>query len=466
MPDTRRQMNLAAFWLPPGAHNAGWLMPNAAKGTENTFEHYKHVAQLAEAGKMDALFFQDTVAMGRTDLLVRGDPNAGRFTHAARIEPMSLLPALAVVTSRLGLISTGTTTYNEPYHLARRFLSIDNLSGGRAGWNLVTSQNEDEAQNFGLDTHVDHASRYERAEEFYDVVVGLWDSWEDGSIIEDKSTGMYFDASKVHVLDHVGKHFKVRGPLNVPRSPQGRPVIAQAGSSGPGMELAARTAECVFTAQRSIGEGQAYYCEIKGKMAKYGRDPNDMRVLPGLVPVVGRTESEARKHYLELQSLISDEQATTMLNRLTGGVDVTKYPLDGPLPDLPPSNSALSRQRIMVELARRENLSIRQLGRRFAEGKGHRVVWGSPQMIADDMQSWFEAGACDGFCIMFPYYPRGVEDFVQLVIPELQRRGLFRTEYAGPTLRENMGISMPENRYARKRVRVSQRTTTPASWEV
>jgi len=449
MSQAKRQLNLAAFWYPPGAHSAGWRMPGALKGTEITFQHYVHVAQLAEKGKMDTLFFQDSAAMGRADLLVRGDPNAGRFTAVARIEPMTLLPALATMTSHIGLIATGTTTYNEPYHLARRFLSIDHLSGGRAGWNLVTSQAEDEAQNFGLDKHVGHTDRYARAEEFHDVVVGLWDSWEDGGVIEDKATGMYFDASKVHVLNHKGQHFKVRGPLNVPRSPQGRPVIAQAGSSEPGMELAARTAECVFTAQTSIASGQAFYRELKGRLAKYGRNPSDLRIMPGFVPVVRRTEAEAKEHYLELQSLVTDQQAIQAISRLAGGLDLTKFPIDGPLPELPPSNAAVARQKMLIDLARRENLSIRQVGRRFAEGQGHRIVWGTPQMLADDMQQWLEAEACDGFCMLFPYFPRGIEDFVNLVIPELQKRGIFRKEYAGKTLRENLGISIPVNRYVR-----------------
>lgn len=451
MATQKRQLNLAAFWYPPGAHSAGWRMPGAVKGAEITFEHYLKVAQLAEQGKMDMLFFQDSAAMGRTDLLVKGDPNAGRFTGVARIEPMTLLAALAAVTKNIGLVATGTTTYNEPFHIARRFLSIDHISGGRAGWNLVTSQAEDEAQNFGFDKHMDHSRRYERASEFYDVVEGLWDSWEDGGVIEDKETGMYFDASKVHVLDHKGEFFKVRGPLNVPRSPQGRPIIAQAGSSEPGMELAARTANCVFTAQTTIADGQKFYKDLKGRMAKYGRNPSELRILPGFVPVVGRTEDEARAHYEELSSRITDAQAIQAISRLAGGLNLADYPIDGPLPDLPPSNAAVARQKMLIDMARNENLSIRELGRRFAGGQGHRLVWGTPQKLAEDMQEWLEAEACDGFCILFPYFPRGIEDFVNLVIPELQKRGIFRTEYTGKTLRENLGIAIPENRHTARR---------------
>jgi FMN-dependent oxidoreductase (nitrilotriacetate monooxygenase family) len=448
MTATKRQLNLAAFWYPPGAHSAGWRMPGALKGTEINFEHYVRVAQLAESGKMDMLFFQDSAAMGRTDLLVRGDPAAGRFTGVARIEPMTLLAALAAVTKHIGLVATGTTTYNEPFHIARRFLSIDHISGGRAGWNLVTSQAEDEAQNFGFDKHMDHSTRYVRASEFYDVVEGLWDSWEDGGVIEDKDTGMYYDAAKVHVLNHKGEYFKVRGPLNVPRSPQGRPIIAQAGSSEPGMELAARTANCVFTAQTTLADGQAFYRDLKGRMAKYGRDPSHLRILPGFVPVVGRTEDEAREHYEQLSSRVTDEQAIQAISRLAGGLNLADYPIDGPLPELPPSNAAVARQKMLIDLARSENLSIRELGRRFAGGQGHRLVWGTPQKLADEMQEWLEAEACDGFCVLFPYFPRGIEDFVQLVIPELQKRGIFRTEYTGKTLRENLGIPIPGNRYA------------------
>jgi N-acetyl-S-(2-succino)cysteine monooxygenase len=448
--DKSQKLKLTAFWHPPGMHAAGWRMPGAIKGTEVRFEHYLHVVRALERGKMDAIFFQDSVSMGRNaaDLIEKGDPAVQTVLTVARIEPMTLLAALAVVTSRLGLIATGTTTYNEPFNIARKYASIDLLSGGRAGWNLVTSVFDDEAQNFGSDSLMDHEKRYERAGEFFDVVAGLWDSWDEGAPVEDKENGVYFDMKKVHVLNHRGTFFKVRGPLNAARSPQGRPIVTQAGSSDSGMELAARTADCVFTIQTSLEEARKFYQDVKGRMVKYGRHPDELKILPGFVPIVGRTESEAKEHYLQLQSLIPDARAIMAINWLAGGLNLNDYPLDGPLPDLPPTNSALSMQKRLIDLARKENLSIRQVGRRFAESYGHRIVWGTPQMIADAMQEWKEQGVCDGFMIMPPYFPRGVDDFVDLVIPELQRREIFRTEYEGETLRENLGLPFPKSRYS------------------
>jgi len=340
-------------------------------------------------------------------------------------------------------VATGTTSYNEPFHIARRFLSIDHLSHGRAGWNLVTSQNEDEAQNFGHDQHLDHALRYERASEFHDVVVGLWESWDADAIIRDKASGRYFDPAKLHVLNHVGKHFRVRGPLNVARSPQGRPVVAQAGSSEPGKELAARTADVTFTAQTSITEAQAFYADVKARAARYGRSPDDIRILPGLNYTLGRTEAEAREKYETLLSMMTDEVAMPSIMRLAGGLDLRQFPLDGPLPDLPQSNAAHARQKMLVELARRENLSIRQLARRYATSNGHNVFVGTPKAMADLMEEWLGSRAADGFVLLSPYYPTPLQDFVELVVPELQRRGIYRTAYEGRTLRENLGLRSP-----------------------
>lgn len=447
MTQLAKQMHLLAMWHPPGSHWAGWRMPNAVKGTETTFQHYVDVARRAERAKMDALFFADVAVVTSVDLLEKGDPKAGLYAHARSIEPMTLLPALAALTSRIGLVATGTTTYNEPYTLARRFAAIDQISNGRAGWNLVTSQFEAEAMNFGFDAHMPHADRYERAGEFFDVVTGLWDSWTADAGIEDKDAAMFFDASKTRLLNHKGKHFKVRGPLNEARSPQGRPVISQAGSSGPGMELAARSADVVFTAQSAYGEAKTFYDDLRTRVVAHGRAAEDIKIMPGLLPIVGRTEQEAEEHYLELQSLITDEQALRSMHRIVAGVDLSKYPLDGPLPELPVTNGAQARQQRLVEMARRENLSIRQLGRRYAESRSHHLVWGTPQKIADVMEDWFTREACDGFCVVFPYYPRGVTDFMDLVVPELQRRGLFRMEYEGQTLRDHLGLKIPKSQF-------------------
>jgi FMN-dependent oxidoreductase (nitrilotriacetate monooxygenase family) len=439
------RMRLAAFWFPPGGHGGGWRMPDAVKGSEYTFSHFADIARLTEQGCMDAIFFADTAGISSTDFIARRDPSAEKLTRVCGLEPMSLLPALATLTSHIGVVATGTTTYNEPYHIARRFATLDQISGGRGGWNLVTSQNQVEARNFGFDKHMLHADRYQRAHEFYDVVRGLWDSWDDDGVIEDKESARYYDIGKVQMLDHEGEHFRVRGPLNIPRSPQGRPVVFQAGSSGPGRELAARTADCVFTAQTTIAEAREFYDDVKSLLPRYGRQAADLKVLPGVVPILGRTEEEAQARHREMRSLITDDQAVRAVARLTAGVDLTKFPIDGPLPDLPPNNDgALARQKMMIDLARRENLSIREIGQRFAEAQLHQILCGTPQSVADIMEEWFRAGVCDGFCIIYPYYRRGVTDVVELLVPELQRRGLFRTEYEGSTLRENLGLPRPQ----------------------
>jgi FMN-dependent oxidoreductase (nitrilotriacetate monooxygenase family) len=360
---------------------------------------------------------------------------------------MSWLPALAALTTRIGLIATGTTTYNEPYHIARRFATIDQISGGRGGWNLVTSQTEAEAQNFGHDIHMEHDARYERAEEFFDVVAGLWDSWADGACIYDKRTAQCFDPTKVRLLSHSGKHFKVRGPLNVLRSPQGRPIVVQAGASGPGKGLAARVADCVFTAQSELTDGKAFYDEVKSQAAKFGREPDEIRIMPGIVPILGRTDEEAQELRAELLANITDDQAMRSMYRIAGGLDLRQFPLNGPFPELPLSNGAQGRQKLLIEMARRENLSLIQAGRRFAESQAHHIVCGGPKTVADLMQNWFELGACDGFALMPSYFPRGVRDITEQLVPELQRRGLFRTEYEGRTLRDNLGLSRPRSQF-------------------
>ena len=443
-----RHMKLGAFFLTPGSHSAGWRHRDAIPETDMSFAHYIAAAQVAERGKLDCIFFQDTAALnGSGDLDGTGPwrPRTGRQVYP---EPATLIAALAPMTKHIGLVATATTTYGEPYTLARRFGSVDHISGGRAGWNLVTSQIEDEAGNFGHDRHPDHAVRYERAEEFFDVVAGLWDSFEDGAFVRDKASGQFLDPSKGHILNHVGKHFRVRGPLNLPRCPQGRPVIAQAGSSEVGKRLASRCADMIFTAQSVLAEGQEFYVDVKARAVAHGRGADDVKIMPGFMAITGPTEAHARKTYEELQALIDDTTAMKLLARLCGDLNIYDYPIDGPLPPLPPSNAAKARQEHLVEKAAREGLSIRQVARYLGTSLGHQMVVGSPTQVADVMQEWFEAGACDGFMLLFPFYTKPLEDFVELVVPELQRRGLFRTEYEGTTLRENLGIPVPANRFA------------------
>jgi FMN-dependent oxidoreductase (nitrilotriacetate monooxygenase family) len=418
-------------------------MPEA-RACDMEFQDYVDMAQIAESGKLDMIFFQDSAAVASAAVNAVDDPEMQTgAARVARIEPLTLLAALAVVTRRIGLVATATTTYNEPWHIARRFASVDHISKGRAGWNLVTSQFEDEAFNFGLDRHVDHSLRYERASEFHDVVVGLWDSWDDDAIIRDKASGRYFEPSGLHVLRHEGRFFKVRGPLNVARCPQGRPVIAQAGSSEAGRDLAARTADLTFTAQTDIAEARAFRAEMRERARGHGRSPDAIKVMPGLNFIVAETESEARALHEALMSMMLDRVVLPTLFRLTGGIDLRQYPLDGPLPPLPQSNSAHGRQKMLVELAAREKLSIRQLARLYATANGHQIFVGTPRAMADLLEEWLREESADGFMLLQPYFPTPLQNFVNLVVPELQRRGIFRHEYEGTTLRENLGLVAP-----------------------
>ncbi len=448
MAQTARQMKLTAFCHPPGH----WRMPGA-EPCDMDFAEVVRVAQIAERGKFDMLFFQDSAAVAPAYYLSGGKAEAlAEAARCVRLEPLTLLAALATVTKHLGLVATATTTYNDPFSIARKYATIDHISNGRAGWNLVTSQNVDEALNFSQDAHMDHSLRYERAQEFYDVVTGLWDSWEDDAIIRDRESGRYIDPGKLHVLKHVGKHFKVHGPLNVARPPQGHPIVAQAGSSDPGRELAARTADVVFTAQVLIDEARAFYTDVKGRMLKYGRNPDHLKIMPGVRYVLGATKEAAQAEYDAMVSAASDEGALASVQRLAGDLDLRKFDLDGPLPDLPPSNAAKARQKMLIDLARRENLSIRELGRRFTFSLGHMVYIGTPMGLADFMEEWFTEGVADGFTMLSSYFPKPLDDFVDQVIPELQRRGLFRTEYEGTTLRESLGIPYRPHRAAVRRM--------------
>ncbi|MDF5894585.1 LLM class flavin-dependent oxidoreductase [Pseudomonas syringae pv. syringae] len=443
MSTTARQMKLGAFLMATGHHVAAWRHPDVPADAGLDFKHYRHVARVAEAAKFDALFVADSVAAATGDI-------ASRMARSDHFEPLTLLSALSAVTEHIGLIATATTTYNEPYHVARKFASLDHLSGGRAGWNLVTSDAAADAQNFGRAEHVAHAERYSRAREFHQVVTGLWDSWADDAFTRDKASGEYYDPARLHVLDHQGEHFRVKGPLNVARSPQGQPVVVQAGSSEVGRDLAAQTAEVVFTAQTSLASAQAFYADIKGRLRAFGRDADSLKIMPGVFIVVAETETEAlaKAKFESFQELVEPQVGVALLGRMLGNFDLSGYPLDGPLPELPLTDSGQrSRQKLLTELADQENLTLAQLGRRIAGGRGHYSLIGTPEQIADELQRWFEQGAADGFNVLVPHLPGGLEDVAQLLVPELQRRGLFRAEYEGTTLRENLGLQRPAYRF-------------------
>ncbi|MDZ8241814.1 MAG: LLM class flavin-dependent oxidoreductase [Nostoc sp. ChiQUE01a] len=443
----KKQLKLGAFLPGSGHHVAAWRHPNAQADGGLNFQHYKRLAQTAERGKFDMLFLADGLAVWDQGKGREAFSRSGQFS--VHFEPLTLLSALSVVTEHIGLVATASTTYDEPFHLARKFASLDYLSGGRAGWNVVTSSAEAAAKNFSREEHLEHALRYERAREFLEVTSKLWDSWEDDTFLRDKESGIYLDPDKLHVPNHKGKHFSVRGPLNVARPIQGYPVIVQAGSSEAGQDLAAQTAEAIFTAQQTLAEAQTFYSSVKGRLSKYGRSPDHLKIMPGIFPVIGRTEEEAKEKYEQLQELIHPSVGLGLLSALIGGHDLSKYPLDGPLPDLPDTNGGKSRLQLITDLARRENLTIRQLYLWIAGARGHRTILGTPEQIADQIEDWFVNDGADGFNIMPPWLPGGLDEFVDLVIPELQRRGLFRTEYEGRTLRENLGLPRPLNQFSK-----------------
>ncbi|WP_216912000.1 LLM class flavin-dependent oxidoreductase [Nocardia noduli] len=442
-----KQFHINAFLMGVGHHEAAWRHPRTEEQRVLDVAHFQELGRIAERGKLDSVFFADGLAVG---------PRIERNTLAV-FEPVTLLAAIASVTSKVGLIATASTTYNEPFNLARKFASLDHISHGRAGWNIVTSAGEDEALNFGYDEIPEHARRYERAQEFVDVAVRLWDSWESSAIVLDPKEGVFADPSKVHTIDYDGPRFRVRGPLNSPRSPQGRPLLVQAGSSESGKDFAARYAEAVFTAQRTLAEGQAFYRDLKSRLAKYGRSADELKVLPGLVPYIADTEEEAKALEQEFTDLISPDYALGQLSRLVG-VDLTQHALDAPLPPLPEVTEFegnKSRFSLVKELAENENLTVRQLIGKLGGGRGHRSFAGTPTQIADELQSWFENGAADGFNIMPPYLPGGLEDFVDKVVPILQERGLFRTDYESDTLRGHYGLDAVESQFAEVRTEAS-----------
>jgi len=436
-------MHLGAFVHETGQHVAAWRHPGAHARSGASFAEMVETAQLAERGRMDFLFLADSAAVSTA-----GNPDQrGRMGKVVKFEPMTILSALAAVTRNLGLVATSTTTYNEPYTLARQFASLDQISGGRSGWNLVTSNNEGDALNYSREQHMAHGDRYERALEFADVVTGLWDSWDEDAFIRDKDSGLNFDTAKQHVLNHKGKHFQVKGPLNVPCSPQGRPVVVQAGASGTGRDVAARLAEVVFTAQTTFEQGREFYVDVRARAAKFGRRQEEVLVMPGFYPVVGATQAEAQEKYDALQSLIQVPVGIAILEHTIGVKGLDKLPLDGPVPDMPDTNGPLSRQRLLLEQARRDKLTFWELCLANAGPRGHVLSIGTPAQVADEMEHWFKDGAADGFNVMPAWLPGSLKDFVEGVIPELQRRGLFRTEYEATTLRGNLGLPKPVNRH-------------------
>ncbi|MCP6757988.1 MAG: LLM class flavin-dependent oxidoreductase [Fischerella sp. CENA71] len=435
-----KQLKLGAFMRPVSIHTGAWRYPGALPDANFNFPALKQFIQKLEQGKFDAFFMADHLAVLNMPL------NALKRSHTVTsFEPFTLLSALASVTERIGLVATASTTYDQPYHIARRFASLDHISGGRAGWNIVTTANPDAALNFGLSEEVEHDERYVRAREFYDVVTGLWDSFADDAFVRDVESGIYFDPAKIHVLGHQGKHLSVRGPLNIARPVQGWPVIVQAGASEAGRQLAAETAEVVFASASSLEVGKTFFADIKGRVRAIGRDPESIKILPGALVIVGETVAEARAKRVHLDSLVHYDSGIASLNS-TLGYDVSGFDPDGPLPEIPPTNAGQTSRERVIALAQRENLTIRQLAQRIGSYGGLAFV-GTPQTIADEMEQWLTEEGSDGFNVMFPYLPEGLNDFVDKVVPELQRRGIFRQEYEGKTLRENLGLARPANRF-------------------
>ncbi|PPR67353.1 MAG: Nitrilotriacetate monooxygenase component A [Alphaproteobacteria bacterium MarineAlpha1_Bin1] len=435
-----RKLRLGAFMRPVSIHTAAWRYPGGTPDANFNLRSIIGFAKKLEQGKFDAFFMADHLAVLNMPIEA-----LKRSATVTSFDPLTLLPALAMVTEHLGLIATASTTFEPPYTIARRFASLDHISGGRAAWNLVTTSNPDAALNFGIDEKIGHGQRYRRAREFVDVVTGLWDSFADDAFIRDVNSGVYFDPEKMHILGHKGDYLSVRGPLNIARPPQGWPVIVQAGASEAGRQLAAETAEVIFAAQSTLDAGQKFYADIKGRMIKLGRNPDHLKVLPGAFVVVGETAEEAQKKRALLDSLVHYDSGIASLS-IALGHDASSFDPNRPLPHIPESNASKSGRERVLALAERENLTVRQLAGRLGGYSGLAMV-GTPTMIADQMEEWLMTDACDGFNVMFPYLPGGLDDFVDQVVPELQRRGIFRTDYEGRTLRENLGLPRPANRY-------------------
>ena len=425
----KRQLKLGHIITGAGQTWTDWRHPDAVPGGSTNFPLYRARAELAEQGKLDFVFIAE-----------RSSPH-----YLNRFEPLTLLSALAAVTSHIGLVATITASYTEPFNLARQVASLDHISGGRAAWNVVTSWLDGTAANFSKTEHLAHDERYVRAEEFLQVVRGLWDSWEDDALVHDKASGVFFDPQKLHTLDHVGKYFQVKGPLNIARSQQGQPVIFQAGSSEAGRNFAAKNADAIFVGLENLEEAQAYYRDVKARITGFGRDPSTVSILPGASTVVGSTEAEAERLFKERQNLVSIEAALRMLGRSFNDYDFTQHDLDAPFPDSLGKAGLNSSQGAVLKVtqaARAERLSLREVALRFATPRTGFV--GTPEQVADKFQEWLETGGSDGF-VIGESLPGQFRRFVENVVPVLQKRGLFREEYAGQTLRSNLGLAKPEN---------------------
>ena len=437
---SRRQLRLGAFMRPVSIHTGAWRYPGAWADANFNFERLKYLIKRLEAARFDAFFMADHLAVLNMPI------EALQRSHTVTsFEPFTLLSALAQHTRHIGLVATASTTFEEPFHIARRFASLDHLSHGRAGWNIVTTSNPDAARNFGLEDHMEHDQRYVRAREFHDVVTGLWDSWADDAFVRDAQSGRFFDPERLHVLNHKGPYFSVRGPLHIARPVQGWPVIVLAGASEAGRQLAAETAEVVFSAPGTLDNARRFYADVKGRMEKIGRDRDHLKVLPGAFVVVADSVAEAKAIRARLDGLVHTDSAIASLS-IALGHDVSGFDLDAPLPEVPPTNASQSTRERTIELARRENLTVRQLAQRLGGYAGLAFV-GTAQTIADEMQEWLDTEGSDGFNVMFPWLPGGLDAFVDHVVPELQRRGLLRREYEGSTLRENLGLPRPDNRF-------------------
>jgi FMN-dependent oxidoreductase (nitrilotriacetate monooxygenase family) len=445
-------LKLGAFFHPTGHHVAAWLHPQAQIDAGTNFRHYVELAQLAERGKFDFMFLADSLAFWDGPVAaVRRWPQ-----YACYFDPLTLLPALAAVTSHLGLVATASTSYNEPFHVARRFASLELISGGRSGWNVVTSANAAEPYNFNQTQLLPHAERYTRGREFYDVVTGLWDSWEPDAFVRDRATSIYFDQDKLHSLNHTGKYYAVRGPLHVGPSPQGRPVIVVAAASSEGVEVAGEIAEVVFAHQLELTRAQQAHKALKEKAAFFGRSPEAINLMPGINPIIGSSLQEAQDKFDALRSKIHPDVGRAVLSVALGGFDVSDFALDEELPSAVDSfvtEGSPSTLKLVVRMAREQKLTVRQLYEQFAGARGQRTVLGTSSMIADEMQEWFEAYGVDGFLVQPAYLPGGLHEFVEHVMPELVRRGLFRAEYDANTLRGNLGLKIPTNRYVARRAK-------------
>ena len=436
----KKQLCLGAFMRPVSIHTAAWRFPGGSPDANFSLKTIVSLAKKLEAAKFDAFFMADHLAVLNMPM-----DALKRSATVTSFDPLTLLPAIAMVTNRLGLIATASTTFESPYLIARRFASLDHISDGRAGWNIVTTSNPDAAKNFGMDDQMPHAQRYARAREFFDVVTGLWDSWADDAFVRDVEKGIFFDPDRLHILDHEGEYLKVRGPLNIARPIQGWPLIVQAGASDAGRQLAAETAEMVFSSARNIPDAQEYFRDIKSRAENAGRNPDHLKILPGALVIVGETESEAREKRDLLDSLVHYDSGIASLS-IALGHDASKFDPDAPLPNVPETEASKSGQARVKSLAQAENLTVRQLAGRFGGYAGNAFV-GTPKSIADEMEAWIDEDASDGFNIMMPYLPMGLDDVCEKVVPELQRRGRFRTEYSGRTLRENLGVPRPKNKF-------------------